>query len=312
MATSNDIEFNMDRTDFIKWALHTSQLVGVEQDIPENLINHCKTSLNMVLASWDTRFRYLWKEQNATVFLQPNQTSYSLGTSGDHAANDVVQTTLSADEATGQTVLSITSSTGISASDYIGITLDDNSLFWTTVVSTGVGTVTVTNSLTSAASSGNIVYAYTTRLARPLRIMNAQTRTNGETDRVVDIMARDDYNNLPNKFATTTNPVKIYYDPKTNTAGKLYVWPTPVDSLQTLQISYQRSLQIFSDANDDADLPKQYYLPLAFELASVVAPAIGKDNKAKSLLATSQQYLVLANMGDREESSTFIGPNFNG
>lgn len=304
MATSGNIEFSMNRTDFLEWALRTAQLVGVEQSVSANLVNHASLSLNMLLATWERKNRHLFTEQSATVFLAGGQTTYTLGSAGDHASDTIVETTLSADEASGQTVLSLTSTTGMTANDYIGIVLDTNEIQWTTISVVGASTVTVNDALTSDATSGNKVYTYTTKLARPLRIMSCQLRT-GDTDRICDIQARNDYLTYPNKI-NEGSPTSIYYDPKMNTSGKLYMWPTPNDGLSTLKISYQRSLQAFDSAGNSADLPKDYFLALAFGLAAIVAPAMGKETKAKFLSDESDKYFLAAYSGDREEASTFI------
>ena len=42
--------------------------------------------------------------------------------------------------------------------------------------------------------------------------------------------------------------------------------------------------------------------------AAVVAPAVGKDSKSARMMALSQQYFMAANMGNREEASTYIVP----
>lgn len=66
-------------------------------------------------------------------------------------------TTLSAPEASGQTVLSVTSETGFAAGEHVGIILDDGTEHQTTVASTAAGTITVDDALPSAAASGNAV-----------------------------------------------------------------------------------------------------------------------------------------------------------
>lgn len=309
MATSGNIDFSMTRTDFLEWSLRTAQLVGIEQPIPANLVSHASLSLNMLLATWEKRSRHIFTEQSATVFFAADQSVYSLGTTGDHAADDVVETTLGAAEASGQTVLTLTSTTGMTAADYIGVLLDDNSLHWTTIVSVDSATqVTITLALTDDAASGNKVYTYTTRLAKPLRLSTVQYRDSSDTDVMVSIIDRVDYVNTSDKTSTSTSVSNVYYDPKISGLGKLYVYPTPEDSTTVLKISYQRSLQAFDAAGNTADLPKNWYLALAYGLAALVCPAVGKDKKAALLAAESERYYRLASFGDHDEGSVFFLP----
>ena len=308
MATSGNIEFDMNRTDFLEWALRTAQLVGVEQAISANLTAHAAMSMNMLLATWERRGRHLWTEKSATVFLSSGTETYELGADETYAADDddIATTTISSDEAAGQTVLSVTSTSNFNAADMIGIVLDDNSIQWTTVASTVSSTVTITAALTDSASAGNAVYVFTNLLAKPLRLTSAQLRT-GTNDRICDIISREEYLSYPNK-ANTGSIVKVYYDGKRATAGKLYVWPAPTDGLSTLRISYQRSLQAFDAAGNSADLPKSWYLALAYGTAALVCPAVGKDKKAQFLSSESERYFNIAQSGDHDEGPSYIFP----
>jgi hypothetical protein len=67
------------------------------------------------------------------------------------------QTTISSTEAGGQTVLSVTSNTGMAADDFVGILLDTGAYHYTYISSTGVGTITVNVALPSQAAAGNEV-----------------------------------------------------------------------------------------------------------------------------------------------------------
>ncbi len=68
--------------------------------------------------------------------------------------SDGTSTTLDANEASGQTVISVTSETGFSATDAVGIRLNDGKEHRTTVASTAAGTITIDDALPSAADSG--------------------------------------------------------------------------------------------------------------------------------------------------------------
>lgn len=67
------------------------------------------------------------------------------------------ETTLSADEVSGETELSVTSNTGFSSGDSITIFLDNDETHLSTISSVGSGTVTISTALPSKASSGKKV-----------------------------------------------------------------------------------------------------------------------------------------------------------
>lgn len=66
-------------------------------------------------------------------------------------------TTISANEASGQTTLSVTSNTDMAADDFVAILLNTGSYHYSYIGSTGVGTITINDALPSAADSGNEV-----------------------------------------------------------------------------------------------------------------------------------------------------------
>lgn len=73
-------------------------------------------------------------------------------------------TTLSADEATGQTVLSVTATGGFEVGDPIVIHLDTNETHLSTIASFDASTVTISTPIPSKASSGNAVSVFTNRV----------------------------------------------------------------------------------------------------------------------------------------------------
>src|SRR6185436_1436929 len=104
------------------------------------------------------------------------------------------RTTISAAEAAGQTVISITSNTDattnpgttvtMTSGDYVGIELDDGTLHWSTISGTPSTTMTIVDALTSAAASGNYVWWFTARAQRFIDheavIMRDENRTDIE------------------------------------------------------------------------------------------------------------------------------------
>src|SRR5258706_5386548 len=139
--------------------------------------------LNMLVKQWQGNSDLapglkVWTRQRVTLFLAVGQQSYLVGPAATdaRASTQVGRTTISADEAAAQTVLSITSNTDITSypgttltmtsGDLIAIELNDHTLQWTTISGTPAMTVTVNNALTAAASAGRFVWWFTSRAQR--------------------------------------------------------------------------------------------------------------------------------------------------
>lgn len=294
MATSGTYTNRTTRNDIINAAL---RLVGAVD--PENTagatttqITNAAQALNLMTKSLPEALQ-IFARKYAVVFPQYSQGIYVLGASdgpgGDHAcfSNPLgagyVQTTLSAAAASGASSISVTSatsgidtvgSTGVTITDtyYIGIELDSGSVQWTTVSGAPSGTtVTLAATLTGAASSGNQVFCYQTKLVAPQRINQAFIRQlDSGNDREVRCLSKDEYNRLGLK-STTGSPVHIYYDHR-NTNGHLYVYPEFTSASDLLVIEAQSKLQDFSASGDDYDLPQEFGEYLKYHLAVRIAP----------------------------------------
>jgi hypothetical protein len=262
--------------------------------------------LNLMIKQWQAEGVKLWLLDEAKVFMVDSQVSYNLPGAKACKITELSETTLDGDEASGQTVLSVTKTSngaGFANSDVIGIVLDDDTIHWTTISSFVTDdTVTVASGLASAASSGNAVYVYTTALERPLRVIAARRELSG-LEIQMNLMSRDEYFNLPNK-ASTGNPVNIYYDPQLTT-GKLYVWPAPDSVDYEINITYQRSIEDFDATTNDPDFPQEWIYALASNLALLMAPQFGKSVPQELLATAMQSKSVLADW-DQEEASVFF------
>ena len=111
----------------------------------------------------------------------------------------------------------------MSTSEYIGIKIDDNSIQWSTISSIGVNDVTIAAATDGIASSGNKVYAFTTKAGRPQKIIHAYRRDINDLDTEVFRVGHNEYNRQSNK-GSSGPPVEIWYHP-TLTTGTLNVWP---------------------------------------------------------------------------------------
>lgn len=243
-----------------------------------------------------------------------NQQSYALGPAGDRIVrkDDLVTTTLSADEAAAQTTLSVTSITGIADNDIIGIVLDDNTIHWSTVNGTPAGgAVIVDDALPSAASSGNKVYAFTSKAPRPLKITQGMIQVDATNETTLTILGREDYFALSNKSATGVT-TQIFYNP-TLTSGKLYVWPVITDERQFLNLTGRMPFEDFDAGGNNPDFPLEWHQPLVWMLCSEVYTEYGVTDPitVQKIEKQAEKWFTIVSDFDVEEADIIIQPDFS-
>src|ERR1700761_6557593 len=120
MTTSGTSSFNATRDQIILAALRKLQAISAnETSVNPTLITNCAFQLNALVKSLNATGLHIWTEEEATIFLQPNQNSYTLGgTTTDNATGSYTATTLSASAGSGATSISVTSATGFGAGFY--------------------------------------------------------------------------------------------------------------------------------------------------------------------------------------------------
>lgn len=98
-----------------------------------------------------------WSEADVTLDMIGRGVSeaYTLEELDAIFLDSTADTTLSANEAGGQTVISVTDETGFATGDTVRITLNDTTVHQTTIASVAAGEITIDDALPSAADSGN-------------------------------------------------------------------------------------------------------------------------------------------------------------
>lgn len=259
----------------------------------------------MMLKAFQKKGLKLWLRKKATVFLAKNDSQYGLGTSGDHATYSYTRTQIKTAAVAGATSIDVDSTTGMTAADYIGIELDDGSLQWTTISSvTDSDTVVIPAAgLTSAAAVDNYVYFYTTKIDRPLDIVEAYISDVDGNDRPVNIIGKKEYTELSNK-TTDGAVVSIHYDPQLTT-GQLYVWPQSSVVTDTLELVVHRPIEDMDSANDNFDVPVEWLEPIVWGLAWRLCPDNGIDiNRKRDIERNAKEFLDDAESGDFEHGAT--------
>ena len=306
MATSGSVNFSVTRDDIIKHALLKIGATAADETPSAADVSDAAFSLNMMIKAWNANGLQLWLQKRATLFLAKTTHQYSLGPTGGHATHSYTRTTLSAAEAAGQTILSVTSESGMTVADYIGVVLDDGTLHWSTISS--LATLTIAVALPSAAASGNSVYFYTTKMHRPLRILYAwlhNVLTNADTPLEM-IKDRELYFRIYDK-TNDTNPTRIYYDPQL-TDGVLYTNYEQTNVNETLEMSYHRPIEDFDVATDNPDFPQEWYEPLVYGLALRLAPDNGRNITERQGLMREAEILGINIKGFYQDSPQKIIP----
>jgi hypothetical protein len=312
MTTSADFTYNRDQ--IIRRALRQVGAIqsGETPGAQEN--QDCVDALNALVSEWQATGLHLWKESEATLFLQPNQIQYGLGgNSTDQASiSGSVAESLSTSAANiGATAIPIASVAGIAVGSNFGVMMSNNILFWSTVASIVGLTVNIANALPVAVNANAQIFCYATRIIRPLRIVDA--RRYYIPSKIITplvLMSRLDYRDLPNK-ANTGIVTQLFYDPQLST-GYSWVWPAPVDSTSAVKFTWMEPIFNFNTAADQPDFPVEWFNCLVWNLAKEVMIEYDvPTQRAQMIQIRAKETFDLVSGFDREPESYFFGVNFD-
>ena len=243
MATSGTFTYSATAAQAIQEALEILGVLESGRTPTTADQTSCLTTLNMMVKQWSGNFDFApglkaFQRKRGYVFPQKNQGSYSLGPSGDNATLTYVTTTMRVAGTATNTTLEVTSTTGMTAADKIGILLDSGTIQWTTISSvTDSDTLVIPASgLTSAAAAGNRIFAYTTKLMRPIYVENAVLRDTDGNDSELFPMLVDYYEALPAKSSDSDPGFYLYENSITN--GTLYLDYQPSDVTKVMRITF--------------------------------------------------------------------------
>jgi hypothetical protein len=273
MALSGSKDYAITRADIIAGALRKLGAYDQGEAISGDETSAADVSLNLMVKEWVARGIDIWLRDEITLFLQPDTQSYALGTA--HATGSYVETTLSAAEASGQTVISVTSSTGMTAADNVGIKMDDDTIHWSTIASVDSGVqITINDATDDDAASGNKVYTYTTKAGRPTKLVYAYRRDINGFDTEVKVIGEKDYRSQSNK-ASSGPPVEAFYQ-ATMSTGTLYVWPVDGGAnWDKLILIGQYYPDDFDTASNNPQFPIEWGNTLIWNLAAELASEYG-------------------------------------
>lgn len=310
MASSGQYRIRFTEKDVIDEAL---SFIGVRNrfgDLNAFEVADARRTLNGMLKQIEADRDYAFNTEDVVVFLQKGKAQYNLSPTGDHAAlaSDVVQTALSAAAPAGAMQIVVAGFEGIADGDTAIVTLANGYSFAATVqiaVNPDVqflqdddgdflqfddgsyieapfdgGSSVISNTyldlsepLPSDANAGAVVYLYTTRIQTPIDVAEASYRDVYGQDSPVWIYSRSEYLSMTDK-SQIGDPTQLNYDRRKD-HGLLRLWQAASDVTKTLRLSVSYPLQIFTDSNDEADLPQEWYEAMTCGLAVRLAPKYG-------------------------------------
>jgi len=322
MSTSGSTNFLQTRTEIINDAFQLLGVYGIGRTISSEDMAFAVSMLNKMVKAWGTKGLHLWDKSEGVLYLTKNVAEYTISDASTSAyatnISDQVITQLNGAVAASVTALTVNSTTGMTVGDYIGVVLSDKSLHWTTIATIPTSTtLTLTTGVLTAASDDAIIYTFTNRLAKPLRVLSAR-RASGidllTSSSLVELpmtsIAYEEYFDLPIKTSSGL-PNQFHYNPQL-LAGKMYVWPRPADCNDRIHFTYERILEDLDNASDNFDFPQEWLECLTYQLAVRLGPAFGKDQRTGQILAPMASNLLGELMDwDSEITSVSLMPDLD-
>ena len=302
--------YNKTFGDLCRSALRDAGVVSVEMPIQAPHLSLAQSTANDVLSHWQAQGIHLWSETEAVLPLNPNQIEYSLGAGGAHCFTNYVYSTSTSAVSSSGTVIPCSTTTGMTVGDFAGIELANGTRHWTTIQSISVGvSITLVTGIASAANSGASIYTYTTKIDRPLRILDARFATSQTSDEMIVMQnSRQRYYQTPNKTQTGTTVSAWYYSPQL-TNGKLSIWTPVATCVPVLRFTFVKPQYVNEDQSENVLIPSEWFLPLKWAVASELAVTYGIDpNRLVAIAQKAQQTLEQALANDCEVEYFSIQP----
>ena len=309
MALSGVTTITYTRDQLITDAFTEMGVIGEGETPTNDMFVKATRALNAMMKNWVARGIGLWLNRRVVMPLAFYTESYLLGPNGWHCSTDMIETVLDVDVADGAVSITVDNITGITNGDYVGIELDNGTIQWTTINGVPVGsTITLTDVLTDAANEGGVVFAYTTKIARPLGIVDLNIRDVDGNEIPMIQVSREEYTAMPLK-SSLGRPNQFYFDPQL-TDTRLYIWPTCQTVSDRLVGTIKTPIQVFVNATDNPEFPEEYYSALKFGLAVIISPGYHvPDRTFVKLVSLAQSTFADADGMDREPVSIFFAPD---
>ena len=323
VATSGSYSFTQSAFDLICAALRLTQTINEEETPTGAQLTNSLAAFNAMVKGWQVSGIHVWCEEEAILFPQPNQVLYSVGsTSADHLTlwDSLSQTFLAMTAASGAGSVTVNNAAGFVTGNQIGIQLDSGVNFWTTVSGPPSGNVvSLASALPSQASASatQMCWSYAMPLVRPLRMYTGRRYVySSGIENPLIMLARADYQNLPNKYNTGTI-TQCFFDPQqgqgsySNPLAQISLWPSPVDYFSGLRMTLQRPIQDLSNQANMPDFPIEWTAALKWNLAQEIGPELSTPTDQMQIInQMAQTWFSRIQMWDREPEGVRFGVAF--
>lgn len=294
MATSGSWDFNLTAAQLVARVAKNLGILAAGGTINSNDETDLLQNLNVLVKELQgdsdlAPGMKVWTRQRITLLLQEAQQTYQIGPASTdaRASTQVGRTTISAAEASGQTVISITSNTDTTTypgttltmanSDIVAIEQDDGTLHFTTISGTPGATMTIAVALTAAAAAGRYVYWFTARAQRFPLIESAVLRDENYTTTPLTIYrtVQDYEDGVSDKYADG-DPTAILVEPlRITTRVTLDARPTDVTKQILLTVLYPA--EDYDATSNDLAFPQEWIGFLEWELTLRSCPMYGVE-----------------------------------
>lgn len=292
MATSGEFSLNMTMDELIEEAYDHLQIGQEGETLTGNFYNRARRTLNLMLKAWEGQGIHLWTMKEGTLFLRKGQSAYDLRSPTTHVAN-TYYTTTSLGAVAGSTVVPIASNVGMENGNPIGFVDTDNDLHWYEIASFTASDVTLTSPLLADIPDGAVCYHYPDNFEPVARVLSVRRKESTTYEVPIDLCSREAYMSLPNKDVQGY-PVQAYYS-REEPQGIMYLWNAPFTCVPVIPFTYERKLQIVTEATQTFDFPDYWLEAITFNLAYHLIPKFGcAPARAAQIEALANQTLSAA------------------
>lgn len=310
MATSNSWSYSLTAAEIIQAAYEDLGLI-----VPGGMLSSADTTLalarlNMLVKQYQgqadgAQGLKVHTRQRITLVLAKGQNSYLIGSGANdaRASTAMGRTTLVAPTPAGQTSLWLaanpdtTSYPGnpitMAPGDFLGVEVDDGTLFWTKVNGTLSTGATTLGPLPTDASSGNQVFWFASRAQRFPVLEAVVLRGEGLNDSPLEVYTHvHEYEyGVASKFAPGT-PTSVLCEPlRTQTRITFDSNPTEVSQTAVLTVLYPS--EDYAALTDDIAYPQEGLRFLSWELAFALSPSFGRWTKEMEMNRTEARALYM-------------------
>ncbi|MEE8379275.1 MAG: hypothetical protein V3R49_02750 [Gammaproteobacteria bacterium] len=313
MATSGLTVFTLTALEVVNKAFGKIGVKVAEQELTADEYQDGQDSLNLMIKSWGAQGLHLWSKEEGLLFLDAGKTDYLLGATGDKACqfDDFIGTTSAADNIATDVIIQVASTDGMAIADRAGIELDDNTRFWSTILTVDSATqITITTQLPSPAASGATVFTFTDLVARPNRILSYRRNAFGNDNEIpVITWSRQSYFDQVNKQSQGTI-VNAYYSPQLDN-GRVWVWQTASSVNDLIRFTFERPLEDITDGDQTLDFPAEWLEAIIYNLAArLVDDYDAPIQKAEKIAIKAVSFLDDLLGWDEEMTSLNLQPDF--